>query len=171
MSQNPAQKPKARTFDLPLPPTSNHRLMPIQKGGTTRLIKSPAYRQWMQAAVAELMQQNAEHKGGIFTEEVDVAVVAFFADKRKRDLDNLLKPVNDVLTQAAIIQDDSLICCEVVRRVRLAKGNQPRLSILVMPAEPWHITDLSPTVPVSKLEPLDLDDAFDDETLRRFGVN
>lgn len=107
-----------RTFTLvDIPPTSNHRLMPVQMGKGLRLVKTPEYRHWMEQAVISLSKQNLEYRAKIFNERVAVFITVLFPDKRRRDIDNLLKPVNDALTKAGIIADDSLIDYERVMRL------------------------------------------------------
>lgn len=45
----------------------------------------------------------------VLTGRLKVVIEAHMPDKRRRDLDNLLKAALDALTHAAIIEDDSLI--------------------------------------------------------------
>lgn len=123
----------ARIFTLKLPPTSNHRLMPITRGESMRLIKSPEYRRWMRESVADIMRQNSAYGEPIFTDRVGVSIFVAFPDKRRRDLDNLIKPINDVLTQAAVIADDSLIDFVAITRAPAWQGrtDAPALEIYV----------------------------------------
>lgn len=108
----------ARTFSLvDIPPTSNHRLMPVQAAKGLRLVKTPEYRRWMEQAVISLSKQNLEHRAKILNERLAVFITVTFPDRRRRDIDNLLKPVNDALTKAGVIADDSLIDYECVMRL------------------------------------------------------
>lgn len=43
------------------------------------------------------------------TEEMEVEINLWFPDKRRRDIDNQLKPILDMLVYFNIIKDDSLI--------------------------------------------------------------
>lgn len=96
---------------LPLPPTSNHRLV-ASRGG--RLIKSEQYRRWQDEAA--LIASSQALKTGPLTGSIAVMVRAVFNDRRTRDLDNVLKPVNDVLVKGHVIKDDGLIDMQLICR-------------------------------------------------------
>lgn len=96
---------------LPLPPTSNHRLV-ASRGG--RLIKSEQYRRWQDEAA--LIASSQALKTGPLTGSIAVMVRAVFNDRRTRDLDNVLKPVNDVLVKGRVIKDDGLIDMQLICR-------------------------------------------------------
>lgn len=89
-------------LNLPFPPsvntywrTYNGRMLISEKGR--------AYRK----AVADqvLIQRGNKHYEG----KVKMTIEAFRPDKRKRDLDNLLKAPLDALTHAGVYMDDQLI--------------------------------------------------------------
>lgn len=104
------------TVSIELPPSSNHRLLPI-KG---RQIKAPAYRNWLDRAAcsiaAQLPRDHAPLKGALFS-----LVGVIFPDKRKRDIDNILKPVNDALVKGGAIHDDSLLTWQAVCKLGISK--------------------------------------------------
>ena len=89
-------------LNLPFPPSVNtywrtyNGRMPISEKGR-------AYRK----AVADqvLIQRGNKHYEG----KVKMTIEAFRPDKRKRDLDNLLKAPLDALTHAGVYMDDQLI--------------------------------------------------------------
>lgn len=58
-----------------------------------------------------LMQDAHEQLGGMIPlpEKVRLEVVAWVPDLRKRDLDNLLKPIQDAMIHANLLVDDSQI--------------------------------------------------------------
>ena len=87
---------------LPWPPTVNTYWRMFQN----RMIISEAGRKY-RTAVAEqvLVQRGAKHLTGT----VKVVIEAWRPDKRKRDLDNLLKAVLDAMKHAGVYEDDSLI--------------------------------------------------------------
>ena len=87
---------------LPWPPSVNTYWRMFQN----RMIISEAGRKY-RVAVAEqvLVQRAAKHLTG----QVKVTIEAWRPDKRKRDLDNLLKAVLDSLKHAGVYEDDSLI--------------------------------------------------------------
>lgn len=94
--------PPIYEFVLPLPPTANHRLMPVKtKGGGMRLIKSTKMRDWQENAQKLLKPcQDYRHM------EVRVDLVMCWPDRRRRDIDGPVKPVLDVLTTVGIWSDD-----------------------------------------------------------------
>ena len=139
-------------FKTSIPPTSNQRLMPVRMGQQMRLVKSPAYRKWMESTVRDVALQaydtlqsrhevyqclNAVKQQALQTQcpgaasvvqdiamefkadckplsdELYIVVTVCPPDKRKRDIDNVLKPINDVLVQARVIEDDCKIAMEL----------------------------------------------------------
>jgi len=86
---------------LPFPPSLNS-LYP----GKVRRHKSEKYEVWIKEAGQALMQQDCSMR---FDKPVCVAYKFGQPNKKKRDLDNLLKAPNDLLVAHGIIADDSLI--------------------------------------------------------------
>ena len=83
---------------LPFPPSTN-RLWRVVDG---RAICSKSYREWIEAAGAELMSQRPrKHQG-----PVAVSIRVGMPDGRKRDLDNLQKACLDLLRRHGVIEDD-----------------------------------------------------------------
>ena len=91
---------------LPYPPSVN---------GTFRMHNgsrlSGPYKEWRDRAVARLLLQRCRHVPGPVM--LDIAYRA--PDRRKRDIDNLLKAPLDLLVKQAIIEDDN---SRVVREIR-----------------------------------------------------
>jgi Holliday junction resolvase RusA-like endonuclease len=87
--------------------------------------KSARYRKWEEEAYAALLQQRPWPR---LTGPVEIAVTYGRPDKRKRDLDNLMKATLDFLRapNVKIIQDDSL-----VQRITIAWGDEPGAAIEV----------------------------------------
>lgn len=87
---------------LPWPPSTNTYYRNVM-GKTLISAKGREYR----AAVVEqvLIQRGAKRLGG----RLIVAIEAHVPDKRRRDLDNLLKGTLDSLTHAGVWLDDSQI--------------------------------------------------------------
>lgn len=105
---------------LPFPPTVNHYYTVVHG----RKILSKRGRIY-KASAALLASKQSELIEGPYA----VYIVARPPDKRKRDLDNLLKPLLDVLTQAGIITDDSAI--DDIRIVRMDPVKDGYVDILV----------------------------------------
>lgn len=103
-------------IDLTLPPSANQRLIPYVINMTRRIIgikDSPKYREWMELEARKIKNEIQSP----YAEPVYVYMEITFPDRRKRDLDNMAKPVCDVLKQAGIYEDDSLIEFLVCRRL------------------------------------------------------
>ena len=113
---------------MALPPTANHRLLPVKAGNGVRMVKAPKYREWMDSAALFVREQAADafdldakavkddSSWPLFACEVTALTVVCFPDKRRSDLDNVLKGVNDALVKARVIADDSLITTQIAQR-------------------------------------------------------
>jgi len=114
------------SIDLPFPPSAN-RLWRSTKDG--RHYRSPRYQTWFQAAGIEINRQRPGKIEGQFS----VLLQLGRPDRRRRDLDNLMKPVLDLLQHYGIIENDSLAqhvsvhWSETIKgaHVVLAKWRQP----------------------------------------------
>lgn len=103
-------------IDLTLPPSANQRLIPYVINMTRRIIgikDSPKYREWMEFEARKIKNEIQAP----YAEPVYVYIEITFPDRRKRDLDNMAKPVCDVLKLAGIYDDDSLIEFLICRRL------------------------------------------------------
>lgn len=103
-------------IDLTLPPSANQRLIPYVINMTRRIISikdSPKYREWMELEARKIKNEIQAP----YAEPVYVYMEITFPDRRKRDLDNMAKPVCDVLKLAGIYEDDSLIEFLICRRL------------------------------------------------------
>jgi crossover junction endodeoxyribonuclease RusA len=88
---------------LPWPPSVNSYWRTYQG----RMIISEAGRKYRVAVAEQVLMQNRGKKNTVGP--VKVVIEAYRPDKRRRDLDNLLKAVLDSLGHAGIYVDDSLI--------------------------------------------------------------
>lgn len=68
------------------------------------MIKSAEYVAWLLEAGAEARRQRAGKIAGRYK----LSIIASPPDKRKRDLDNIIKPVSDLLKSIGTIEDDHL---------------------------------------------------------------
>lgn len=87
-------------IQLPLPPSVNNLFVNAGK----RRVKSARYTEWLKAAGWELQAQKPAKVSGTFR----FTMVAYRPDRRRRDLDNLIKPVLDLLKTHGVIEDDHL---------------------------------------------------------------
>lgn len=83
---------------IPYPPSANRLWRNV--GGKT--IKSEEYRLWLATASWEIRAQRPARIDGPYTLEI----VADAPDRRGRDIDNLIKPISDVLKLAGVYADD-----------------------------------------------------------------
>jgi crossover junction endodeoxyribonuclease RusA len=85
---------------LPWPPSVNH----YWKSSGKRRYISPQARQWLEEALWLLTK--ARDTRPTIQGEVAVSITVYPPDRRKRDLDNLLKPILDALAKSGVIEDD-----------------------------------------------------------------
>ena len=87
-------------FDLPWPPSVNRYYRHV---GPRVLISREGrrYRTMVVSRLAGLFRK--------FTGKVLLALDCYPPDRRRRDLDNLLKSLQDALVNAGVLEDDSLV--------------------------------------------------------------
>jgi crossover junction endodeoxyribonuclease RusA len=88
------------TLNIPWPPSANR----IWRNVNGKTLKSAEYRQWLSIAALSTRMQRPKPVAGRYR----LTVIATRPDNRRRDLDNLLKPVCDLLTTMGLIEDDHL---------------------------------------------------------------
>lgn len=116
-------------FRLDWPPTVNTYWRVKTKGGIGMLL-SERGRKYKVTAAAQMMQQRVSR--GI-TGRVEVLIDAYPPDRRKRDLDNILKPLLDILQDYGVLEDDEQIDILTVRR--RSKGGYVDIHVTEIPPE------------------------------------
>lgn len=91
-------------LQLPFPPSAN-RLW--RRAGHT-IHKSKTYTDWLRDAGWQVIAQKAGGIAGPYT----LSIQAKRPDKRRRDIDNIIKPISDLLMSVGAVEDDSH--CEMV---------------------------------------------------------
>lgn len=76
-------------------------------------VKTERYKTWLNAAGWALKSARPSKVAGAYTLEITL----FQSDKRKRDLDNTVKAISDLLVTHQLVEDDSLCTRLVVQRV------------------------------------------------------
>lgn len=99
------------------PPTVNH--LWIRSGN--RVFKSPKAQKFYHDCVLFLRTQNPTP---VICERVAVEFDVFPPDRKKRDIDNLAKALNDVLVLDKLIKDDFNIELLVIKRCAIVKGGR-----------------------------------------------
>ena len=104
------------TLDLPFPPSVNHYW--LQKGAKRFLSeRALTYRREVWHLFAE-----SKHKGFGCKQRLHMAVLIYPPDKRRRDLDNCLKAIQDSLQHACVFEDDNQIDALTITRMPMYTG-------------------------------------------------
>lgn len=85
---------------LPYPPTVNG----LYSRSGDRVVRSPRYASWWRVASTDVAVQRPGHVPGQYR----LTVVLGRPDRRRRDLDNPIKAVSDLLVAHRVIDDDHL---------------------------------------------------------------
>ncbi len=119
---------------LPYPPSVNHyktmgRLKTSKAGNMYReMINSP---QTLKFYCDVMNICRAKGVKSLDSKEIVLIVQVFPPDKRKRDLSNILKVLEDSLVKGGCFEDDSQICRLVVERCYIIKHGQ--IIVRIMP--------------------------------------
>lgn len=101
------------TLELPWPPSANHYYRSTSRG----VLISRAGRQYVQT-VARSMR-----RGKTLTQAIIMVIDAHPPDGRRRDLDNLMKPLIDTLQKIGVYRDDNQLSeITITRRERRTPG-------------------------------------------------
>lgn len=103
-------------LSLPWPPSVNTYWRHPTRGPLAgRHLISEQGRRYREQVALELGRVNVRHAYEA-SARLAVSVLAYPPDKRRRDLDNLLKAILDSLTYAKVIDDDSQFDCITIWR-------------------------------------------------------
>jgi Holliday junction resolvase RusA-like endonuclease len=124
-------------IEIPLPPSGNNLYFNLPKGGRAR---SHAYNEWLSEATTIIHFAATGRDGlGQISGEPPAKIAGPYAlhmqagkpDKRKRDLGNLWKSLEDALKKGGLIEDDSLCQSQYGEWVSGVEG----LRVLVLPTK------------------------------------
>lgn len=117
---------------LPFPPSANR----LWRAGVGKIYRSETYSTWKRSAswiVAEAVRKQGRIMG-----PYRLRIVAGRPDKRKRDLDNLLKATSDAIVTGGAVDDDSQ--CQ---RIEIEWGQVDGVEVSISLGKPEG-TDLCP---------------------------
>jgi crossover junction endodeoxyribonuclease RusA len=111
---------------LPWPPSVNRYYRSISKGKLAgRVLVSQEGRTYRQEVAVMLDRRRLP----MIRDRMRISIEAFPPDRRRRDLDNLLKASLDALVFGGAIEDDSLIDDLRIRRGEVREGGELRIHI------------------------------------------
>lgn len=113
---------------LPWPPSVNRYWRTVNG----RMLISAGGRKYRVEVLATALLQSIVSVGSA---PVEVSILAYYPDKRRRDIDNVLKAPLDALTHAGIWEDDSQIEALSIRKAGYDQ-HTPRLEIDITAAPP-----------------------------------
>ena len=120
------------TVTLPWPPSTNRIWRNVAVSGKPRTLLSQEGRVYRKAAVDACLV--AKLAGKQISERLALRLVVQAPDRRARDLDNMVKAVQDALTHAGVWRDDSQIDRLLVERGPVVKGGMVSVTVEVMGA-------------------------------------
>lgn len=98
---------KSVSFELPMPPSVNSMYRNVPGKGR---VKTKDAKKWVTDAGWMLVaQRNRDGRHKCITGPIEVEVTAYRPASKRRDLDNILKALLDLLTSTKTIADDSQV--------------------------------------------------------------
>ncbi|MCC6910047.1 MAG: RusA family crossover junction endodeoxyribonuclease [Phycisphaerales bacterium] len=117
-----------QVFLLPFPPSVNHYWRMVSTRHGCRMLISREGRAYRETVVSALASAGARAQDG----RLDVSIIAAPPDRRRRDLDNLLKCTLDSLAHGGAYHDDSQIDHLEIWRGGVVPGGQIAIRIRII---------------------------------------
>lgn len=112
---------KSLTYTLPWPPSVNHYWRRVLIGGKPRTLLSKEGREYKLQAVDAVRGQRRGPSAPL-SGRIAISVTLFPPDKRRYDLDNRIKAVQDSLTAAGVWEDDNQVKVLHLEEGEVVKG-------------------------------------------------
>ncbi len=109
-------------LELPYPPSANHywRHVPTRKGRKMFVtVKLSAEGRKFTEDVARVVMASGVKT---ITGAIAIKLYVYCPDARRRDIDNIRKPLYDALSKAGFWEDDSFIVCDPAFKYKAADG-------------------------------------------------
>lgn len=116
--------------NLPWPPSVNHYWFTVACKGGGRLVLGKAGRVFRDKVLEAIADANLMPIGE--DRRLAISINVFEPDRRRRDLDNLLKPTLDALQYAGTFPDDSQIDFIQISRSGIPKETGGRLQVQIV---------------------------------------
>jgi len=116
------ENPHTMAITLPWPPSANTHWRSTVVGGKPRVLISKQGRKYRQCVLGEVLRKCGQHaefdyaRSYLFKKPLKVQIDLFPPDKRRRDIDNSVKPLLDALMHGGAFDDDSQVAALDVRR-------------------------------------------------------
>lgn len=114
------------TTALPYPPSVNSLWRYTARG----VYRTKKYKQWLDDAGAGI------HEKPNFDCPVKMQIRACAPDKRRRDLDNIIKPIGDLFEHCSVITNDSLFHWIDVKWDSAVEKSSAQIVLTTMPESP-----------------------------------
>lgn len=108
---------EALRIELPWPPSANS----IWRRSGRRMHLSAKALRYHADVMAAVLAVRADRK---LAGRICVSLAAYPPDRRKRDIDNLVKPTLDALTKAGVWLDDEQVEELTIRRLNVSRGGK-----------------------------------------------
>lgn len=112
---------KSLTYTLPWPPSVNHYWRRVLVSGKPRTLLSKEGRDYKIKAVDAVKNQRHGHSVPL-SGRIAISVTLFPPDKRRYDLDNRIKAIQDSLTAAGVWEDDNQVKVLHLEEGEVVKG-------------------------------------------------
>lgn len=107
-------------------PAKKNSRQGMVRNGRIMNFPSKIYAQWEKDALVQLMAYKGQAEG-----KVAIAYQFYVKDDRRRDIDNMIASVNDVLVKAGLLKDDSWQCMSIGAADAEIDRENPRAEVWV----------------------------------------